>query len=92
MKINQPQYEATSTDDANLLELPLEQLLISSGGDAFFALHWDGKAWLWEFHDEQGFKRAKSSILFLDIKDAIAHVRETQKRIGVISTPILRVV
>lgn len=60
--------------------------------DPYFAMSRHREQWSWAFHDENNIRRAIGVRTFCNLKNALEDVRETQKRIGNLATPILRVV
>jgi hypothetical protein len=90
-KINQPRTDR-STDDDEPLQVPLEAIINDRGGDARFEIYKPDDYWRWRFRDERNCIRAKSVGDFDDLREAINHIRETQKRIGNLATPILHIV
>lgn len=81
-----------STVEDDPVEVPLEEVLSAGNGDPFFAIHHRDGSWKWEFHDEFNRVRIQSRINYCDIRETLNDIRETQKRIGNLETPILRVV
>lgn len=81
-----------SSDEPEIFDCPLEVVVSDRGPDPFFAVHYCDGAWLWEFHDEKGTVRAKQAAPKCDLREVIRDIRETQRRIGNLTTPILRVV
>lgn len=84
--------DRTSAESEHYPEVPLEILLSDDGGECCFAIHTDNVMWFWEYRDEKNSVRCKSPHYFSHLKDALEDIRDVQKRIGDLSTPILRIV
>lgn len=86
------QFMAKLTDRTLPLIVPREIIKHDTGGDPYFLLEHNQFRWKWYFVDEYGSTRIESCRGFETLADAMNHIRETQKRIGNLTTPILRVV
>ena len=90
--ISIPRCTEQSSDDNDPTEVPLEATLYAGGGDPYFAIFHNDGSWRWEFHDEQNVVRVESRAWMASLRETVLEIRETQKRMGNLSTPILRVV
>lgn len=74
------------------LEVPLEEVLNDTGGDAYFAIHYTGELWRWDFYDGLGSLAAKGTRFYDDLLICVRAINECKRRMGDDNTPILRIV
>jgi hypothetical protein len=73
------------------LEVPLEEVLNDTGGDAYFAIQHTGHTWRWDFYDGLGSLAAKGTRYYDDLLICVRAINEMKRRMGDENTPILQI-